>query len=228
MTTKRASKTKAKPEVFQSMVTGPGVSLASDAEVRRIVPIDTVLQDPRNARERTPRNLAAIKAALKQFGQQKPIVVDADGIIRAGNGTHLAAKALGWRQIWITSTQLTGEMVKAYAVADNRTTDLSQFDEEMLLATMTELSPEARAATGYDQAELDELMPSAIAAGGAKGDDSRKALGHSDGRINVRVLLALTSVAEFELALTRTHIPNREKALQAVVAFFLDNHPEGS
>lgn len=51
------------------------------------VPIDSVRPDPRNARRHGPPNLAAIRASLEAFGQQKPIVVDAEGIVRAGNGT---------------------------------------------------------------------------------------------------------------------------------------------
>jgi len=40
--------------------------------------------------------LEQIKASLRRFGQQKPIVVDATNVVRAGNGTLAAAKALGW------------------------------------------------------------------------------------------------------------------------------------
>ena len=35
--------------------------------------------DPSNVRKHSRRNLNAIKASLRKFGQQKPIVVDAKG-----------------------------------------------------------------------------------------------------------------------------------------------------
>jgi len=55
--------------------------------------------DPANVRKHDRRNLDAIKASLRKFGQQKPIVVDTKGIVLAGNGTLTAAKELGWSEI---------------------------------------------------------------------------------------------------------------------------------
>lgn len=55
------------------------------------VPIDAAIPDPENERLHPDRNIEAIKASLARFGQQTPIVVDAQGIIRKGNGTWTAA-----------------------------------------------------------------------------------------------------------------------------------------
>lgn len=55
--------------------------------------------DPANVRKHNEKNLDAIKASLTRFGQQKPIVIDKSGVVRAGNGTLAAAKALGWAEI---------------------------------------------------------------------------------------------------------------------------------
>ena len=43
--------------------------------------------DPANARKHSERNIESIMASLRRFGQQKPIVVDKSGVVRAGNGT---------------------------------------------------------------------------------------------------------------------------------------------
>ena len=51
-----------------------------------LVKIETLVFDPANARKHGEKNLAAIKSSLQRFGQQKPIVVDANGVVRAGNG----------------------------------------------------------------------------------------------------------------------------------------------
>lgn len=59
------------------------------------VTVASLLFDPANVRKHGERNLDAIKASLARFGQQKPIVVDGDGIVRAGNGTLIAAEQLG-------------------------------------------------------------------------------------------------------------------------------------
>jgi len=57
----------------------------------KTVKIASLLADPANARKHDKKNIDAIKASLKQFGQRKNIVVR-DGIIIAGNGTVEAAK----------------------------------------------------------------------------------------------------------------------------------------
>ncbi|MGQ0802007.1 MAG: hypothetical protein ACT4NL_18070, partial [Pseudomarimonas sp.] len=70
-----------------------------DSLTIRRVPIDSLHQDPANTRLHDERNLAVIKASLTRFGQQTPIVVDERNVIRKGNGTLQAAKALGWTEI---------------------------------------------------------------------------------------------------------------------------------
>jgi len=49
--------------------------------------------DPSNARNHPTKNLDAIKGSLAKFGQQKPIVIDKNNVVIAGNGTLEAAKA---------------------------------------------------------------------------------------------------------------------------------------
>lgn len=105
--------------------------------------------DPRNARKHDKKNIAAIKGSLKAFGQQKPIVVDGDGIIIAGNGTYVAAKELGWDEIAIYRTELKGDEAKAYALADNRSGELAEWDDAILDETLKELI-----SSGIDVAEL--------------------------------------------------------------------------
>jgi ParB-like chromosome segregation protein Spo0J len=124
------------------------------------VPIDSVTLDPANVRRHPERNLATIKASLLRFGQQKPIVVDADGIVRAGNGTWTAAKALGWKEIAIVRTNLRGSEATAYAIADNRTAELAEWDDDSLAQTLAAIQIEDEAiarATGFDAAEIAAL-----------------------------------------------------------------------
>ena len=87
--------------------------------------INLCYPDPANARKHSSRNLSAIKASLLRFGQQKPIVVDSQGVIIAGNGTWEAAKALGWKTIEVKVSQLEGSDRSAYAIADNKTAALA-------------------------------------------------------------------------------------------------------
>lgn len=90
--------------------------------------LSTLSQDPANVRKHNTRNIEAIAASLRAFGQQTPIVVDSRSIILKGNGTYEAAKSLGWDHIDIIRTQLSGPEAMAYAIADNRTGELAEWD----------------------------------------------------------------------------------------------------
>jgi hypothetical protein len=105
------------------------------------VPIDSISQDPANARKHDERNLTAIRDSLRAFGQQKPIVVDQREIVIAGNGTLEAAKRLGWTEIAIVRTKLDNTQATAFGIADNRTAELAEWDDEILaLARSTRLA----------------------------------------------------------------------------------------
>jgi DNA modification methylase len=121
--------------------------------------------DPSNVRKHSRRNLDAIKASLRKFGQQKPIVVDAKGIVLAGNGTLTAAKELGWTEIQIVRTELAGVEATAFAIADNRTAELAEWDEDGLANVLESLKVEDAdllAATGYDAAEVDKMSKAEV------------------------------------------------------------------
>lgn len=125
------------------------------------VPVGSVRRDARNARSRTQRNLDGLKASLKRFGQQRPILVDADGIVRAGNGTHEAIEALGWETVWVIRTSLRGAEAIAYAVTDNRLAELSKWEDTLLaeaLDTVRNIEGFDLAAVGFDSGEIDALF----------------------------------------------------------------------
>lgn len=123
------------------------------------VKCDSLKFDPANARQHSDRNIETIQKSLTQFGQRKPIVVWKDTVI-AGNGTLQAALALGWTDIEITRVpdDWTKDQVTAYAVADNRTSDLASWDEEVLLDILADLDGhDLLAASGFTDQEIDDL-----------------------------------------------------------------------
>lgn len=124
------------------------------------IDITDISQDPANVRKHSRRNLDAIKASLRAFGQQKPIVVDDRNVILAGNGTYEAAKELGWSEIQIVRTQLTGTSAVAYAIADNRTAELAEWDDTALAEQLRALQSEEFdvEAAGFTGEEIDKLI----------------------------------------------------------------------
>ena len=104
-----------------------------------VLKIDELVFDPANARKHSKKNLDAIIGSLSKFGQQKPIVVDKNNVVVAGNGTLEAAKKIGWSKINCVRTDLTGPEAIAFALADNRTAELAEWDLEPLTKTLQSL-----------------------------------------------------------------------------------------
>src|SRR5215210_9239117 len=55
--------------------------------------------DPRNARTHSKRQVDQIVASIREFGFTNPILRDADGVVIAGHGRLLAAKAMGMAEV---------------------------------------------------------------------------------------------------------------------------------
>ena len=123
----------------------------------KLVPLQQLSLDPKNARKHNQRNLDAIAESLKVFGQRKPIVVH-NGTVIAGNGTLEAAKSLGWKEISVAEVpnDWTEDMATAFALADNRTAELAEWDEAVLATQLLELIDAGMdiADLGFDEKDL--------------------------------------------------------------------------
>jgi site-specific DNA-methyltransferase (adenine-specific) len=122
-------------------------------------PINQLTLLPGNPRR---GDVDAVKASLERFGQRKPIVVrKSDRVVIAGNHTLQAAQALGWSEIAVVWVDDDDAMSKAFALADNRTAELGDYDEEALAALIGEvgaLDPELLEATGWDSKSVSDLL----------------------------------------------------------------------
>lgn len=104
------------------------------------IPIDAVKPDPANARTHGRKNKQAIAGSLSTFTQRKPIVVrQSNMVIEAGNGTWEQGRALGWTHIAAVICDDDDAEAAAYALADNRTSDLSAWAKENLASTLRTL-----------------------------------------------------------------------------------------
>lgn len=120
--------------------------------------VDALVQDPANVRTHNEKNMEAIKGSLMRFGQQKPIVVDEAGVVIAGNGTLLAAKELGWEDIWAVQSSLKGAEQTAYGIADNRAGELASWDMEKLIQQLNALESDPITAGFAAQNDFDFLI----------------------------------------------------------------------
>ena len=129
--------------------------------------INNLKQDHKNARKRTDRSAELIKESLQRYGAARSIVIDEENRILAGNGTVEGAKAAGIKNVRIIETEgdeiiairrtgLTEEEKVGLALADNRTADLSEWDQEML----HRLSEEHDIAAWFNNDDLEGILQS--------------------------------------------------------------------
>jgi len=107
--------------------------------------------------------------SYERFGQRKPIVARKTGgtaraprgVVIAGNHQLEAARQLGWKKIavvWTTDDELTA---KAFAIADNRTSDLAVYDDQALGELLADLVADDQGlleASGWDRDAVAELL----------------------------------------------------------------------
>ena len=104
----------------------------------------------------------AVARSLDRFGQRKPIVArKSDRQVVAGNHTLQAARKLGWSEIavvWVDDDEVTA---KAFALADNRTAELGDYDDQLLAKLVAEVraaDEEMLADAGWHGDDLAELL----------------------------------------------------------------------
>ena len=116
-------------------------------------PIDQLSLLPGNPRI---GNVDAVARSYERFGQRKPIIARSDGTVIAGNHQLLAADRLGWTHVAVLVVDETDEEAMAFALADNRTSDLGYYDDSLLAAIVRDITDESllRAAS-FD---ADEVM----------------------------------------------------------------------
>ncbi len=103
----------------------------------------------------------AVAASLKEFGWQQPIVVDSDGVIVCGHTRYKAALQLGLTKVPVhVAKDLSAEQIKAYRIADNKTSDLSDWDYDILPIELSELQDAGfdMDLLAFDEKELAKLL----------------------------------------------------------------------
>ncbi|MCP4804820.1 MAG: site-specific DNA-methyltransferase [Proteobacteria bacterium] len=131
----------------------------SDTEQNLVrVKLTDLTRDPSNARLHDARNLEAIRASLRRFGQQHPLIVDLDNVVVAGNGRVEAMRAEGWTECNVVYTDLGGAERAAFAIADNRTAELAAWEDEVLAQTLASMDDDLTEAAGFIDDELEKLL----------------------------------------------------------------------
>lgn len=125
--------------------------------------------------EKNPRiNALAIEQvanSIREFGFKVPIVIDKDNVVVAGHTRLKASKRLGLETVpCIVADDLTPEQIRKYRLADNKVNDIAQWDFELMMQELDEITNIDMSAFGFlDHTEnldfIDDMMGSGIAGG---------------------------------------------------------------
>lgn len=123
--------------------------------------VDDLIPYARNAKIHDENNINLIAGSIKSFGFNNPVLLDGENGIIAGHGRVLASKKLGIKQIPTIELQgLSDAEKRAYIIADNRLTEKSEWDKDMLgleLADLKALNIDLDS-IGFNESEVNELL----------------------------------------------------------------------
>lgn len=122
------------------------------------LPVGELKPYSKNARKHSEKDINAICKSIEEFGFSDPIGIWSDkNIIVEGHGRLMAAKRLGMTEVpCIRLDHLTDEQRKAYALAHNKTAELSKWFDELLQSELADIENIDMALFGFDLESLSE------------------------------------------------------------------------
>lgn len=122
---------------------------------------DKIIPYANNPRTHSDRQITQVASSIQEFGFNNPILIDEENGIIAGHGRLAAAKKLNMESVpTIRLEGLTEAQRKAYLIADNKLTENSDWDYDLLaveVERLKELDFDVDL-TGFDATELDALI----------------------------------------------------------------------
>lgn len=94
--------------------------------------------------EKNPRKndeaVQYVANSIKEFGFKVPIVIDKNGVIVAGHTRYKAAQELGLEKLpCVIADDLTEKQIKAFRIADNKTSEKASWDDVLLKEELTDI-----------------------------------------------------------------------------------------
>ena len=111
--------------------------------------------------EKNPRKndnaVDAVASSISQFGFKNPIVIDGNNVIICGHTRYKAAKKLGLDVVpCVVADDLTDEQIKAYRLADNKVSELAEWDIDLLSEELDGIFDIDMSDFGFDLSEEEE------------------------------------------------------------------------
>ncbi len=127
------------------MTLRPDSPVATPPPNRRLaieyVSIDSIQSNPKNPRRHKRAAVRKLASSIKSLGMNVPVIIDAAGMLLAGEARVLACRELGWETIpAIRLEHLTPSEAELFMIAENRFSELSEFDTQALGRLFKDLS----------------------------------------------------------------------------------------
>jgi DNA modification methylase len=105
--------------------------------------------------EKNPRKnnkaVDAVAESIKEFGFQNPIIIDKKNVIIAGHTRYKAAKKLNIKDVpVIVAENLNEEQANAYRLIDNKTNELAEWDDTLLIEELQNIENIDMSLFGFD------------------------------------------------------------------------------
>lgn len=97
--------------------------------------------DPANARRHSKRQIMKLAKSIETFGFNVPVVVDAELNVYAGHGRLAACDEIGMLEVpTVCLDHLSPSQLRAFMIADNRLSELAEWDDRLLAQQLKDLS----------------------------------------------------------------------------------------
>jgi DNA modification methylase len=134
---------------------------------------EALTPDPANPRHHSPQQIRKIASDIRKNGFTNPILITQDNVVIAGHGRLEASKQAGLSELPVIRLHLTKAQAKTRNLWDNRSSDLSHFDDQLLglaMQQLVDLNIDIED-TGFSVAESDLLIEGLSETGADPADD---------------------------------------------------------
>lgn len=119
--------------------------------------LDVLVHPEKNVRKHPPKQIEEMIRSIEMFGQIRPVIVDENNVILAGNGLVESLREMGKQKANVLQMKdLSEKDKKKLMIADNRIYSLGFDDTESIFELLDEINDFD--VPGYDEDVLQELL----------------------------------------------------------------------
>lgn len=121
-----------------------------EKNIKELIPYE---KNPR----KNDKSVDKVAQSIDQFGFRVPVVIDKDNVIACGHTRYKAAQKLNLASVpCVVADDLTDEQIKAYRLADNKVSEDSEWDMDLLHGELADIIDIDMTDFGFDVPALEE------------------------------------------------------------------------